>query len=178
MIETMAERFEDMASELVPRSLGDLGRLLAAVMACEAAGGVGAIATAGSVDTWYRTLDKPSFTPPSWLFGPVWTALYGLMGIALSVVWRLHAQGRETGAALGWFGAQLALNVLWSFLFFRFRSPRAALIEIVVLWIAVAMTVAALLRVSRLAALLMLPYLLWTSFAAALNFGIWRQNRG
>jgi tryptophan-rich sensory protein len=121
---------------------------------------------------WYPTLNKPSWTPPSWLFGPVWTALYVLMAVAAWLVWK---QGAARGAMI-LFGAQLLLNLAWSFLFFGARSPGLGLIEIVVMWLAVAATIFAFALKSRLAALLMVPYIAWVSFATALNAAIFMLN--
>jgi tryptophan-rich sensory protein len=152
-------------------------RLVGAVLLCEAAGGVGAIAVSLSINTWYRTLKKPSFNPPDWVFGPVWTTLYLLMGVAYHLASGKVAERSVARRARGLFAIQLALNAAWSFLFFGRRSPLTALIEIVALWLAVAATMLAFLRLSRVAALLLLPYLAWTTFAAALNYAIWRLNR-
>jgi tryptophan-rich sensory protein len=152
-------------------------RLVGSVLLCEAAGGVGVIATSRSIDTWYRSLTKPPFNPPNGVFGPVWTLLYLLMGIALARVVGTQAEEAVQRRARVLFGIQLALNSAWSFLFFGRRAPFAALVEIVALWIAIVATVLAFWRVSRVAALLLLPYLAWTTFAATLNFSIWRLNR-
>ena len=141
------------------------------------AAGVGGAITARSVRTWYPTLHKPTWNPPSRLFGPVWSLLYLLMAIAAWLVWR----GREAAdvrAALALFTAQLALNVLWSFLFFGLRRPNAALIEIALLWCAIAATIAAFWPIDRSAAALLLPYLAWVGFATVLNRSIARSNRG
>jgi tryptophan-rich sensory protein len=151
-------------------------QLVAAVGLCEAAGGAAGALTAESVSTWYPTLRKPSYTPPGWVFGPVWTLLYLLMGVALFLVWRGRATDGRVRGALGVFALQLALNVIWSLLFFRLRSPGSALVEILALWAAILLTVLAFGRVSRTAALLLVPYLLWVSFAAVLNLSIWRLN--
>lgn len=137
---------------------------------------IGGAATASSVKNWYPTLNKPSFNPPSAIFGPVWTTLYLLMGIADHVV----SQQGETGQiqrARTIYRIQLGLNALWSVLFFGRRSPIAGLVEIVFLWVAIVMTIVAFARISRPAALLLVPYLLWTSFAVILNAAIWRKNR-
>ncbi|MDQ3855777.1 MAG: tryptophan-rich sensory protein [Chloroflexota bacterium] len=160
-----------------PRTLREYRSLLASIAVCQAAGGVGVVFTSESVRTWYPTLRKPSFNPPSWVFGPVWTILYLLMGISLFLTRRARQEGRQPATAVPVFAVQLVLNSLWSFLFFRLRSPGAALVEIVILWAAIALTVRATYKLSKVAALLLLPYLLWTSFAAALNFSIWRLNR-
>jgi len=136
------------------------------------AGVAGSFFTASSIDTWYRTLEKPWFNPPDWVFGPVWTTLYILMGIALYIAWQQRA-GRF---ALSVFWAQLALNLLWSILFFGMRSSLAAFVGIIILWAFIAWTIALFWKVSRLAALLLLPYLLWVSFAALLNYSILLLN--
>jgi tryptophan-rich sensory protein len=155
-----------------------LPKLLLAIVGCEVAGGLGAIPTGKALATWYPTLAKPSYNPPNWVFGPVWTLLYALMGAALyTISERPDGDSAAVRPAQALFGLQLALNVLWSFLFFGRRAPGAALIELVGLWIAIALTIRAFARVSRFGALLLLPYLAWVSFAAALNFGIWRLNR-
>jgi tryptophan-rich sensory protein len=143
---------------------------------CFGAGALGSLFTSPSIPTWYAELKRPVWTPPNWLFGPVWTALYLMMGVAGWLVWR---QAGVSGAAwaLALFGLQLALNVLWAILFFGMRSPGVAFGEIVVLWVAIAGTLAAFWRVSPTAGVLLVPYLLWVSFATALNLSIWRLNR-
>jgi tryptophan-rich sensory protein len=160
----------------MPHTLSEFGKLLGAIGICEGAGGIGAIATSAGVSTWYPTLQKPSFNPPPGLFGPVWTALYALMGGSLYLIWKARERGSQVDAAEQLFAVQLALNVLWSFLFFRVQKPGLALVEIVVLWIAILKTTRAIFKVSSTAGWLMLPYLLWTSFAVVLNFSIWRLN--
>lgn len=156
-------------SQEVPRFAGSL---LLPILA----GGVGGVATSKSVNTWYRTLNKPSFNPPGWIFGPVWSTLYLMMGIAHYLVLRDGAEPKLARPARIFYGIQLILNTLWSLLFFGRRSPLAALVEIVFLWIAILMTIITFARVSRTAALLLLPYLLWVSFATVLNGAIWRLN--
>tara|TARA_Y100001934_G_C12369153_1_gene785301 strand:- start:22 stop:534 length:513 start_codon:yes stop_codon:yes gene_type:complete len=149
--------------------------LFAFVALCLVVGGVGGIFTAGSVETWYPTLDKPPFNPPNWVFGPVWTALYVLMGAAAWRVWRRRAHpGRR--AALAWFGAQLALNLLWSLLFFGLMMVGAALIEIVILWGSILSTAMRFKNIDSLAAWMFVPYLAWVSFATVLNGSIWWLN--
>jgi tryptophan-rich sensory protein len=156
-------------------------RLIGAILACQAAGGVGAIATSDGVKSWYPRLRKPDFTPPSGVFGPVWTTLYLLMGIAEYVMATRAERDRVDSAlvaqAHSLFAAQLVLNAGWSFLFFKLRRPFTALIELLLLWVAIILTILAFARISRLAALLLVPYLLWTTFAAALNGSIWWLNR-
>jgi len=154
----------------------DVLGLVLLVVVCLGVGGLGAWATAGSVTTWYPAIAKPSWTPPAWIFGPVWTVLYVMMAIAAWLVWR--EPGRQgTKRALGLFALQLALNAAWSPLFFGLRSPAAGLVDIVALWIAITATVEAFRRVSAVAATLLVPYWLWVSFATALNAAIWHLNR-
>ncbi len=139
---------------------------------CLVVAGLGGWVTAQSVLEWYPTLNKPSWTPPSWLFGPVWTALYVMMAVAAWLVWKA---GQSKGALL-LFGAQLLLNLAWSFLFFGARSPGLALIDIAVLWLAIAAMIFAYAFRSRLAAYLTVPYLAWVSFAMALNAAVFMLN--
>jgi translocator protein len=139
---------------------------------CLLVGGGGSYATMQSVAEWYPTLVKPSWTPPAWLFGPVWTTLFVMMAIAAWLVWKA---GNSKGALI-LFGAQLALNMAWSFLFFGARSPGLGLIDIVLLWLAIAATIFAFAMRSRVAAFLMVPYLMWVSFATALNAAIFMLN--
>ena len=140
-----------------------------------AVGGVGGVATVRSLDTWYRTLRKPAWNPPDAVFGPVWTTLYLLMGIALALSRR--AAGPEARRRVeGVFGLQLALNLSWIFAFFSARSARAAVVVIILLWAAIVATIVEFGRVHRLAALLLLPYLAWVTFAAVLNLEILRRN--
>ena len=149
--------------------------LLASVGLCLGAGLIGSLFTARSIGDWYGSLSKPAWTPPSWLFGPVWSALYVLMGIAAWLVWRQPGSGART-AALALFALQFALNAAWSAVFFGLRLPGWAFAEIVVLWAAILSSVIAFRLVSPLAACLLLPYLAWVSFASLLNFSIWRMN--
>jgi tryptophan-rich sensory protein/uncharacterized protein YbjT (DUF2867 family) len=149
--------------------------LLGLVATCFSAAGIGGAVTSVSVGNWYQTLAKPSWTPPDWLFGPVWTTLYFLMALSAWLVWR-RGGWRAAQTSLGLFGLQLALNVAWSGIFFGMRSPGIAFGEIVVLWLAIAATAISFWGLSTTAALLFTPYLAWTTFAAVLNFAIWRLN--
>jgi translocator protein len=124
---------------------------------------------------WYEALEQPVWAPPSWLFGPVWTVLYLLMGIAAWLVWR-RGGFREATVALGLFLVQLAFNAAWSWIFFGLRRPELAFAEIVVLWVLILATTVAFWRHHRLAAALLVPYLLWVAYAAVLNFALWRLN--
>ena len=152
-----------------------LAMLLFFLVICFGTAGVGAALTAVSVRTWYQTLSKPAWTPPDWVFGPVWTMLYMMMALAAWLVWR--RTGWSTGrTALGLFAAQLALNAVWSPLFFSLHSPGIALVDILLLWAAIAATLWSFRRISALAASLLVPYLMWVSYATALNCAIWRMN--
>jgi tryptophan-rich sensory protein len=155
--------------------------LLLFLLASYGAAALGSVFTARSVETWYRALRRPAWTPPDWLFGPVWAVLYTAMALAVWLVWRQARlspeQQRTSRAALWSWWAQLGLNVLWSAVFFGARSLSGALAVIAALWAAIALTAVLSLRVRPLAGLLLLPYLAWTSFAALLNYQIWRLNR-
>jgi uncharacterized protein YbjT (DUF2867 family)/tryptophan-rich sensory protein len=149
--------------------------LMACLVVCLAAAAVGGMLTASSVAGWYQTLRKPAWTPPDSVFGPVWLALYLMMGVASWLVWR-RSDSSPTRGALTLFGIQLGLNVAWSGCFFALRNPGLALAELSALLVAIAATTAAFRRVSPLAAALMLPYLAWSTFAAVLNTSIWWLN--
>lgn len=151
-------------------------RLVAALAAPLAVGLLSGLATARGVSEWYPGLAKPPFNPPDWLFGPVWTVLYLMMGVAAWLVWR-RADEARVGAPLALFTAQLLLNGLWSVLFFGLRSPGLAAAEIILLWIAIGLTIRAFRPVSVPAAVLLIPYWAWVSFAAVLNISIWMLNR-
>jgi len=150
--------------------------LAAGVAICLAAGGLGTIATSAKIPTWYAGLAKPAWNPPNWVFGPVWTTLYVLMAVAAWLVWSRRRE-RNVTLALTLFGVQLGLNTVWSFVFFGMEAPGAAMIELVVLWVAIVGTVGVFRRVSGVAAGLMVPYLAWVSFAGCLNYAIWQLNR-
>jgi tryptophan-rich sensory protein len=145
------------------------------------AAGLGSVFTARALDTWYRKLRKPAWTPPDWVFGPVWTTLYLQMAVSGWLVYRRtgsqpHVQRHLGRAALLAWCVQLVLNVGWSAAFFGRRSPAAGLITIVPLWIAIATAMVSAAKVSRLAGVLFLPYLAWSAFAAALNLKVWQLN--
>ncbi len=151
--------------------------LLTAVVISEAAGLVGSVFTVGAIPTWYVTLAKPALNPPAWVFAPVWTILYLLMGISAFLVWRDGRSRKEGKRALWVFVPQLVLNVLWSVLFFGLHSPALGLICIVALWLAILWTMIAFWKISRLATYLLVPYVLWVTFAAYLNLAIFVLNR-
>ena len=150
--------------------------LLGFIAATLTAGALGGLATASSVSTWYPTLAKPSWNPPNWIFGPVWTFLYLLMAVAAWRIWR-HHEHPERRRAFAWFWGQLALNVAWSFLFFGLRSPGLAAIEVVGLLVVLLATLRQFWRIDRLAAVLWLPYVGWVGFATVLTATVWSLNR-
>jgi len=158
-----------------PGRLGDLLALVLFVALCLGIGALGGIATATSVETWYQGLQKPPFNPPNWIFAPVWTTLYVLMGVAAWRIWRRREAGGRR-LALTLFAFQLALNLAWSFLFFGLQRIDLALVDIVLLLLAIAATIALFWPIERLAAWLLAPYLLWVAFATALNASLWLLN--
>ncbi len=144
--------------------------------ACLCAGGLGALWSREGLASWYPTLRKPSWNPPNWVFGPVWTALYFSMAVAAWIIWRRRDRA-SVALPLGLFGLQLLLNAIWSPLFFNLRSPGLALVEILLLWAAIMATILAFRRVSTAATVLLVPYLAWVTFASTLNAAIWSLNR-
>lgn len=153
-------------------SLRDVPALLVSIVVCELAGIVPSFLTANDVATWYTTLQKPGFTPPSWLFGPVWTTLYLLMGVALYLVWRRG----DNRFALAIFAVQLVLNAGWTLVFFGMRWPAGGLAVILALLVAIVATMVSFEKIDRRAALLLVPYLCWVGFATLLNYELWRLN--
>ncbi len=157
-------------------------KLIIAIAVSEAAGIVGAVFTTPAVQSsWYAGIIKSALNPPAWVFGPVWTTLFALMGIAAFLVWSSYdkaSEDKKKGVkfALSIFLGQLVLNTLWSIIFFGLRSPAGALIEIVFLWLAILATIVAFAKISKPAAWLLLPYILWVSFAMYLNYAIWVLN--
>ncbi len=149
----------------------DLLRLIGFIFICQAAGLIGSIFTFNSVNTWYLTLEKPFFNPPSFVFGPVWTTLYFLMGVSLYLVW-----GKKK-TDLKWFWIQLSLNTVWSIIFFGLKNPLFAFIIIVLLWISIFQTIKSFKKVNKNASYLLYPYLFWVSFASVLNLSIVILNK-
>ena len=153
-----------------------LPKIIIAVAVCLGIGFFSGFATQSSIDTWYETLNKPAFNPPNWIFAPVWTLLYILMGIAAGIVWSKGFYHKWVKTALYHFIFQLLFNGLWSIVFFGFRSPGFALIVILVLLVLIVLTYKWFKIVNSTAAYLLLPYLLWVGFATILNFSIWQLN--
>jgi benzodiazapine receptor len=162
--------------ELAAVKTKDVITLVISILICQGAGFIGSLFTRPSIPTWYATLVKPPFTPPNGIFAPVWITLFLLMGISLFLIWRRRLAERKVRVALGCFGSQLLFNILWSVLFFGLRSPLAGFIDIAVLWVAIALTIFYFLKISKTAGVLLMPYIVWVSFAAVLNGYIWRLN--
>jgi tryptophan-rich sensory protein len=158
------------------RKLKDILKLLLSILACQSAGLIGSIFTMKAIPTWYATLQKPFFTPPNWLFAPAWGTLYLLMGISAFLIWQRGLGNPQVKRALIVFLIQLALNALWSVVFFGLESPLYGVIVIVTLWIAILLTMLKFFKISVAAFWLLLPYLLWVTFAAALNISVWILN--
>ncbi len=153
-------------------TLGNFFKLVIAILVSESAG----VFTTSVSPGWYAGLVKPALNPPTSVFGPVWTTLYALMGVAAFLVWRKGLERRDVKMALGIFIGQLVLNALWSVIFFGLHSPGWALADIVLLWLAILGTMVVFYRISKPAAYLLVPYLLWVSFASYLNYLIWALN--
>lgn len=151
-------------------------KIALSVVLCELAGLLGAFFTMSGVRDWYPSLQKPPWTPPGAVFGPVWTVLYAMMGVALGLVWAKGLVSSREKRAFAWFWGQLVLNVLWSVAFFGFRSPAGAYFIILLLWLAIAATIWLFSKISRAAGFLLMPYLLWVTFASMLNFAILALN--
>lgn len=132
--------------------------------------------TVTGVESWYQTINKPSWNPPSWIFGPVWTSLYVMMGIALYLVWKSDSSSILKKTAIILFAVQLLLNFFWSFIFFNQQQIGWALAEMLIMWVLILLTIFAFANVSKTAAWLLVPYIAWVSFAAILNFTIWKLN--
>jgi Tryptophan-rich sensory protein (mitochondrial benzodiazepine receptor homolog) len=152
------------------------GKLLLSIFIAELMGIIGSIFTVNAIPTWYATLNKPSFSPPNWIFGPVWTTLFLLMGVAAFLVWNKGINTEGVRKAMWVYRLQLFLNVWWSIIFFRLHSPVGALVEIVLLWLVIAANIFVFSKISKPAAYLLVPYILWVSFAAFLNYSIWSLN--
>jgi len=154
----------------------DIVKLVVSIVACQCAGLIGSVFTTPNIPTWYAALEKPFFTPPSWLFAPAWITLYVLMAVAAFLVWRKGLGEEGVKCALTVFLVQLVLNALWSVVFFGLRSPLYGMVVILALWVAIVVTIIKFFRLSVAAGSLMLPYILWVSFASALNIAIWVLN--
>jgi translocator protein len=151
-------------------------KLFASLFITLAVGAIAGRATFSEIRNWYAGLIKPSFNPPNWIFGPVWTTLYVMMGVALFLVWRSSVKAETKRLAMTVFFVQLVLNFAWSFIFFRFHLIGWAFAEILLMWVMILLTIILFSRISKPAAWLLVPYIAWVSFASVLNFAIWRLN--
>ncbi len=158
--------------------MNKITRILVVVVTCLAIGYFSGMVTRSAIITWYPTLVKPSFNPPNWIFAPVWSMLYITMGVAAGLVWnRIDHEKEAVKNALICFAVQLGLNALWSYLFFGLKNPLLAGVEIIVLWLMIYETYTKFAKINSIAGYLLLPYLLWVSFAMVLNGSIWWLNR-
>ena len=151
-------------------------KLIITIVVSELAGIIGSVFTTPSIPSWYAGIVKPTLNPPAWVFGPVWTTLFALMGIAAFLVWKKGLDRKGVKIALGIFLGQLVLNALWSIIFFGLHSPGGALFEMIFLWLAILATIIVFAKISKPAAWLLVPYILWVSFAMYLNYAIWALN--
>lgn len=150
-------------------------KLISSIALCVLLGSVGGLVTVNEIPNWYATLNKPSFNPPNWLFGPVWTTLYVLMGISVYLIWK-QPVSTERNKALQLFILQFILNFCWSFIFFGLHATGWALMEMIALWILILLSILHFAKHSKTAAWLLVPYIAWVSFALLLNAAIWRLN--
>lgn len=155
----------------------NVSHLIISIIICQSAGIIGSIFTTPAIPIWYASLNKPSFTPPSWLFGPVWLLLYTLMGISLYLIWQKGLENKKVKSAFLLFLINLVFNSLWSVLFFGFKNPQIALVDILLVWVLIIILMLRFLKIDKIASYLLIPYLLWVSFATALNFSIWQLNK-
>lgn len=149
---------------------------LFSIVLAQGIGGLGALFTSSKIATWYETLLKPMWTPPGWVFGPIWTTLYLLMAIAAARIWNVRGSSALVRGALVLYGLQLLLNLLWSMLFFGLESPALGLLGIVLLWIVIVATIIVFWRIDTIAGVLLLPYIVWVSIAMTLNYRIFVLN--
>lgn len=157
--------------------MNKITKILVVVVTCLAIGYFSGLVTRAAITSWYPTLVKPSFNPPNWIFAPVWSMLYIMMGVAAGLVWnKIDFEKEAVKKALIFFAIQLALNALWSYLFFGLQNPMLAAIEIVILWLMIFETYTKFVKINKIAGYLFIPYLLWVSFATILNGSIWWLN--
>ncbi len=151
-------------------------RLIVSIIICQLAGIIGSFFTAPNIPTWYAAVNKPWFNPPNWVFAPVWTTLFVLMGISLYLIWEKGIEKKDVRMAVAVFGIQLLFNIIWSVLFFGFQNPMLAFVEIIILWLSILATIVLFYKLSKPAALMLVPYIAWVTFAAVLNYYIWILN--
>lgn len=158
------------------RNLSSPLKLVIAILACEVIGFTSGLIGSAAMNTWFDNLQKPSWNPPAYLFAPVWTTLYALMGIAFWLIWKNESPEANKRSAYSVFALQLLLNFGWSIIFFRFQAPFFALIEILLLLAMILLTAYHFSKISKIAAYLLIPYVLWVSFASFLNYTLWSLN--
>ena len=163
-------------TKYLPKASRDLVGLFAFIFFCLVVSGIGGAITASSVETWYQALEKPTFNPPDWVFAPVWTLLYIIMGTAAWRVWRFRSF-EATSKALGLFALQLGFNLTWSFLFFGLQRIDLALVDIIILLVVIIVNAIMFWRIDRLAGLMFLPYIAWVTYATILNSSLWLLNK-
>ncbi len=151
-------------------------KLFISIFICMAVGGISGYLTASEIPGWYMSLNKPGFNPPNWIFAPVWTTLYILMGISFWLIWKSSAEEAVKNRAMLFFIIQLVLNFFWSIIFFSFHQLGFAMAEIVLLWIFILFSIISFYPISKAASYLLIPYICWVSFASILNFAVWRLN--
>lgn len=156
--------------------MSNILKLIISIVICQLAGIIGAFFTTDSIPTWYNSLNKPEFNPPNWLFGPVWTILYLLMGISLFIIWKEDLKNKNVKNAFAIFIVQLIINLLWSVVFFGMHSISGGLIVIIVLLVIIIITIVKFKKISFTASILLIPYLLWVCFATILNFYFYKLN--
>jgi tryptophan-rich sensory protein len=157
-------------------NLKEILKLILSIVVVFIAGSIGNYFTITEITTWYTALAKPTWTPPNWVFGPVWTTLFILMGIALYLVWSKGLKRKDVKIAIGIFAVQLILNTSWSIIFFGLHSPLGGLITIIILWIAILANIIVFYRISKPAGFLLVPYIVWVSIAAYLNYSVYLLN--
>lgn len=163
----------------MPKSVSKIVTFAIFILGSLAAGFIGSSVTTPAIPNWYAQIEKPFFNPPNWVFAPVWTLLYILMGTAASFVWlerKKKGEGKKVKVAMVVFAAQLILNTLWSSLFFYFQNPALAFFEIIFLWVSIALMIKLFYRINKAAGLMIFPYIAWVSFASILNFAVWQLN--
>ena len=156
--------------------MNHVGRLIIAIAIPLLVGFTSGFFTTTGPGTWYQAIEKPNWNPPGWVFAPVWTTLYVMMGVSLFFIWKANVVIYKKRVALVLFAFQLVLNFFWSFIFFRLEEPGWALIEIIILWIAILVTIFSFSSINKLSAWLLVPYISWVTFAAILNYTIWSLN--
>ena len=164
---------------MVPKNAKEKGlivKIIAGIILCQATAFLGSMITRPAIGGWYAELAKPSFNPPDWVFAPVWTILYILMGISFGIIWQKGFDRKTVRTAMYLFLMQLAFNLLWSIIFFGLHQPLLAFIEIILLWLLILLTIIKFIRISRPAGIILIPYIIWVSFAGVLNCFLWTLN--